>query len=139
VSAICDKCDGTGMVWWMRPGNRPTSHPCPKCQPAAWPIPAIAQNSAEDGRSANWWKGYAEGKQDVIDRLNRICSAKDAEIAALKKSSDLMSNALAAIVNRSYASEFGRSTLLDMRQIACSALDGTFSIAPPPPCDVEGA
>ncbi len=28
----CEKCQGTGQIWFMRPGDRPTSRPC-ECQP----------------------------------------------------------------------------------------------------------
>jgi hypothetical protein len=31
----CPKCEGKGVIWWMRPGDRPTSSPCPDCTPDA--------------------------------------------------------------------------------------------------------
>jgi 1,2-phenylacetyl-CoA epoxidase PaaB subunit len=53
-----------------------------------------------------------------------VCAAKDAEIQRLREEVEDLSNALAAIVNRSYNNELGTNKVIDMRKIACAALDG---------------
>ena len=69
----CELCHGTHIVWWMRPGNRPTSSPCLKCRPLSKISP--------DG---DVWKGIADGKQVVISQIERELATLRARVTELE-------------------------------------------------------
>jgi hypothetical protein len=85
MSDMCPKCGATGSIWWMRPGNRPTSSPCPECisvakthyPPAAIPDPAV-EAALTVAYPHTWPVGFT-----MRDQFEMRADAHDMLLAAL--------------------------------------------------------